>query len=79
MARSLVEATKKFVEASDWLGDEDLPAIVMLETIAEVVDRDGPQPALLSQYGLTHRSLLKRAPGAPSEVDPLAAALEAVQ
>lgn len=79
MARSLVEATQRFVEASDWLGDEDLPAISVLEMIAEVVDRDGPQPAILGQYGVAYRDLLKRAPKADADVDPLAAALEAVQ
>lgn len=79
MARSLVEATRKFVEASDWLGDEEIPAIAVLEMIAEVVDRDGPQPAILGQYGVAYRDLLKRAPKAQSDADPLAAALEAVQ
>lgn len=79
MARSLVEATERFIEASEWLTDEDLPAIVMLEKIAQAVDESGPVPALLSQYGLTHRSLLKRAPSSDVEVDPLAAALEAVK
>lgn len=76
MARSLVAATQKFKEASTWLADEDLPAIVMLETLAEQLDAQGPVPAMAAQYGLTYRQLLKKAPKVAEVASPLAAALE---
>lgn len=75
MAGSLSEATAKFVAASTWLRDEDQPAVVTLQLLAAQVDEVGPVPALVAQYGLTHRSLLKRAPKVPEKADPLAAAL----
>lgn len=76
MARSLVEATRKFIDSSPWLSDEDLPAVVMLESLAEQLDESGPVPAMAAQFGLTYRQLLKKAPKGPGEKSALASALE---
>jgi len=64
-----VEAFKKSAEA--WLTDADLPAVIALEKAAEQLDKE-INPALLSQFGLTYRSLLKRQPAdLTEEEDPL--------
>lgn len=65
-------AVRKFKKSAEaWLSDEDLPAIVALEKAAESLDEE-ITPALLAQYGLIYRSLLKKKPAASGEeVDPL--------
>lgn len=58
--------------AKDWLTDEDSPAVTALENIADELDGGNVSPALISQYGLAYRSLLKRKPvDTSAEVDPL--------
>lgn len=64
-----VEATEEFVEASEWLGSEDAPAVATLRAVAEQLDGGDLTPALLGQYGLTYRSLLKRRPADPPDED----------
>jgi len=60
---SFVAAVETFkASAADWLTDEDSPAIAALEAAAKQLDQE-VTPALLSAYGLTYRSLLKRKPG----------------
>lgn len=58
--KKAVETFKK--SAADWLSDEDLPAVVVLEQTAEQLDTK-ITPALVAQFGLTYRNLLKRKPG----------------
>ncbi len=68
------EAVDKFLENAPWLGSEHLPSIVTLQAIAEQLDRGKVTPAMLSQFGLTHRALLKANPEAAEagdEVDKL--------
>ena len=60
--------------ASDWLTDDDLPALVALEAIARQLDEQ-MTPQLLAQYGLTYRALLTRKPKAAAEEDELEKAL----
>ncbi len=73
---SFREAVKTFEDDAAWLGAADLPALVTLRTVAEALDEGDMTPSLLAQFGLTYRSLLKRAPSdAPERVDPLEAAL----
>jgi len=60
-------AVRKFkTEAKSWLTDEDFPALIALENMAKALD-EKMTPALLSQYGLAYRSLLKRKPGEVTE------------
>lgn len=72
---SFTTAVEAFEKASPWLGDVDAPAVETLRTIAEVLDEGDRTPALMAQFGLTHRALLKRAPAADEPADPLEAAL----
>lgn len=75
--QSFKAAVNAFQKDAVWLGDADLPAIVSLHKIAEALDGGEMSPAMLSQFGLTYRSLLKRAPSdAPEKVDPLEQALQ---
>lgn len=70
-------AVKGFLSSADWLTDEDLPAIMVLRAVAAELDAGGKlSPALVAQFGLTHRALLKRKPtAAPEDNDPLETAL----
>lgn len=52
--------------ANSWLSDDDAPAIAALEAAAAQLDKE-MTPALLAQYGLIYRSLLKRKPGDTAE------------
>lgn len=68
-------AVRKFKKsAADWLTDEDSPAVIALEAMAKQLDVK-MTPALLSQYGLAYRSLLKRKPSGDAEMDELEKAL----
>lgn len=65
------DAVAAFVSDATWLGTADAPAVTILESLAEALDQE-VTAALVAQYGLTYRSLLKRAPVAGSgEVDPV--------
>ena len=69
-------AVEAFEKASPWLGDADLPALVTLRVLAEELDKGTIQAALVSQFTLTYRALVKRAPVAEREdADPLEALL----
>jgi hypothetical protein len=60
-------AVRKFKKsAEDWLSDEDFPAVQALEAMAKELDVK-MTPALLSQYGLAYRSLMKKKPGTGAE------------
>jgi hypothetical protein len=76
-SRRFANAVRKFKrDAADWLTDEDAPAVIALEVMAAELDGGNLSPALLGQYGLAYRSLLKRKPvGDASADDPLERAL----
>lgn len=66
------QAVEKFLETAPYLTDEHLPSIVSLQAIAEQLDGGKVTPAMLAQFGLTHRALLKANPEAAAlddEVD----------
>lgn len=70
------DAVDEFVSASPWLGAAEAPAVATLRSLARRLDGGDDSPALVGQFGLTHRALLKRAPVADStSTDPLAVAL----
>lgn len=56
------EAVDAFLASADWLTVEDLPAVTALKTIAMELDTGPFQAAIMSQYGLHYRALLKRRP-----------------
>lgn len=59
---TFTQAVDKFLKAAKpWLSDEDYPATVSLQHMAKQLDKE-MTPALLSQYGLAYRSLLKKKP-----------------
>ncbi|EQM78203.1 hypothetical protein [Microbacterium maritypicum] len=73
--KTFTEAVETFLtDAADWLADEDSPAVVFLEQTAAQLDTK-MTPALLSQFGLTYRSLLKKKPVKVEQEDELAKAL----
>lgn len=75
---TFTDALQEFVDAAPWLGALDAPALATLEAIAFELDGGDRTPALLAQWGLAYRSLLKRAPVEREDAtDPLEAALEA--
>lgn len=75
-ARTFTTATNAFMRASKgWLTAEHAPAVTTLKVLASQLDRE-VSAALVAQYGLTYRSLLKEKPTAPAgQGDELAAAL----
>jgi len=75
-AESFRESVEAFVSASPWLAPPHAPAVTTLRVLARKLDGGDLTPALVSQFGLTFRSLAKLAPAAPPAKSPLAAALE---
>jgi hypothetical protein len=69
------ESIDMFLAKADWLGDDDLPAIVALKAMAAELDQ-GINPPLVAQFGLTYRNLLKRKPVVAEELDELAKLLK---
>lgn len=61
------EAVEDFLQTAHWLTDADKPAIVSLQQVAAELDRGGVKAALVQQYGLAHRHLMKRA---GQDIDP---------
>jgi hypothetical protein len=60
--QTFVESVEDFLEvARDWLSEEDHPARAALRHMAVELDNK-MSPALLSQFGLSYRSLLARKP-----------------
>lgn len=63
---SWTATVERFVAANeDWLTDSHLPQLKALATIAKLLDSGVKvTPALVSQFTLTQRTLLGKAPGA---------------
>ena len=76
MGSKFQDSINTFRQSATWLGDEHQPALVVLETLAEELDKGNVQAAMVAQFGLTYRALLKEAPKAPEgSGDPLEEAL----
>lgn len=67
-------ATEEFVAAADWIGPEHAPAVITLRLVAAQLD-ESLTAALVAQYNLAYRSLLKARPVDPLADDPLEKAL----
>ena len=78
MTKYFTESVATFVAASDWLTEEDEPAVFTLQTIAMHLDLHPEKlhAPLVQQFGLAYRSLLKRKPGEQTANDPLEDALK---
>ena len=59
--QTFTEAVEDFLKTAHWLTDADKPAIVSLQQVAAELDANGVKAALVQQYGLAHRHLMKRA------------------
>ena len=75
MTTTFADALAEFIAASPWLGPLDAPAVAALSAMASELDAGGMTPALLSQWGLTYRNLVRRAPADAPEEDEFEAAL----
>ena len=67
---NFVEAVKQFIENETWLNAAHAPSVVALQAVAEELDRE-VTAALIAQFGMLHRSLLKERPSTKVDVDPL--------
>ena len=65
------ESVRRFIEDAYWLSDAHAPSVVALQALAVELDRE-VQAALVAQFGVLHRSLLKEKPKSQAELDPIA-------
>jgi hypothetical protein len=63
------ESVDSFLASADWLDDSHGPSVMALEALAKELDRE-VTAALVAQFGLLHRSLLKAKPSDDSPVNP---------
>lgn len=80
---TFTDATEQFIAAADWIGAEHAPAVISLRLIATQLDSElstlrGLSAALVAQYNLTYRGLLKARPIDLDADDPLEKALREV-
>lgn len=61
MNKTYREAAETFLNAANWLHDEDEPAVTGLLLCADELDK-AFKAATFAQYTLTHRYLMKRKP-----------------
>ncbi len=66
-----VEAVQQFVANETWLSAAHAPSVVALQAVAIELDRE-VTAALIAQFGMLHRSLLKERPSVQTDIDPLA-------
>ena len=66
-----VEAVEQFIENETWLTAAHAPSVVALRAVAIELDRE-VTAALIAQFGVLHRSLLKERPGMQAEESPFA-------
>ncbi len=63
------ESVSRFLETATWLDDGHLPSVMALRALAAELDRE-VTAALVAQFGLLHRSLLKAKPVEQTDVNP---------
>jgi hypothetical protein len=66
-----VEAVQQFIDNETWLTAAHAPSVVALRAVAIELDRE-VTAALIAQFGVLHRSLLKERPGMQVEESPFA-------
>jgi hypothetical protein len=64
-------AVEEFLANADWLTASHAPSVAALKALAIELDKE-VTAALVAQFGVLHRSLLKERPRVESDVDPLA-------
>jgi hypothetical protein len=65
------EAVQEFLATADWLTASHAPSVAALSAVAQELDRE-VTAALIAQFGVLHRSLLKERPSVQTVSDPLA-------
>lgn len=65
------ESVQRFIADAYWLNDSHAPSVVALQALASELDRD-VQAAMVAQFGVLHRSLLKERPTESPVLDPIA-------
>lgn len=68
---NFTESVRRFIADAYWLSDSHAPSVVALEALAVELDRE-VQAALVAQFGVLHRSLLKEKPKAEPALDAIA-------
>lgn len=68
-ATTFSESVSRFLETADWLDDSHGPSVMALRALAVELDRE-VTAALVAQFGLLHRSLLKERPSDDAPVNP---------
>lgn len=63
------ETVDSFLKTADWLDDSHGPSVKALQALAYELDRE-VTAALIAQFGLLHRSLLKERPSIDGPVNP---------
>jgi hypothetical protein len=66
---TFAETVELFLKTADWLNDSHGPSVKALEALAAELDRE-VTAALVAQFGLLHRSLLKERPLDNAPVNP---------
>lgn len=59
--KTFTVSVEVFLKSAVWLDDTDLPMVTALQQAALELDTNGVQAALLNTYGVTYRTLLKKA------------------
>ena len=68
-------AVQQFIANETWLTAAHAPSVVALQAVAIELDRE-VTAALIAQFGVLHRSLLKERPSVQADMDPLAELLQ---
>lgn len=66
---TFTDSVVRFLETADWLDDSHGPSVMALQALAAELDRE-VTAALVAQFGLLHRSLLKAKPVESVDVNP---------
>ena len=66
---TFAETVESFLDTADWLNDSHGPSVKALQALASELDRE-VTAALVAQFGLLHRSLLKERPSMDLPVNP---------
>lgn len=71
---NFTESVETFLAHADWLDDAHAPSVIALQAVARELDLE-VTGALVAQFGLLHRSLLKAKPEVVLSADPMEALL----
>jgi hypothetical protein len=71
MVMNFETSVQEFLATADWLTASHAPSVAALVAVAQELDRE-VSAALIAQFGVLHRSLLKERPKVETETDPLA-------